>query len=235
MTMIRGRYVRPFPVGSAPGPVAALAEAYRDLLTMPDQAGERAAALARDQNLTAVGRKAALRAWAHEGPVAALTKGRAALQAGDRAIAEIRARMNTTAVDKGDFAGAVLRSDIRAWIRGMSPPERTAMLAVGDYNPNITAALLEAPPELSGLSPEQHATLSSREVIARNPAEAAEIAKIEEAMLAVVDADRATTITLETDAGIRPSEVNEALGGQTLSQRLAALLNEEPQHESDAA
>lgn len=229
MTITRGRYIRPFPRGSAPGPVAALAEAYRALLAMPEQTAAKAGDLARDPNLTAVGRKTTLRSWAQTGPVEALRKGRTALEAGDRAIAEIKARMTGATVDKSDFAGAMVRSDIRKWIAAMPPAERVARLATGECDPATVTAILEAPPELSGLSPEQHSALATREIIAKNPEEAELIAKIEEAMGAVADADRATTLTLEADAGLRASEISEALGGQTLSQRLAAMIGEEPE------
>ena len=228
MTMTRGRYIRPFPTGSAPGPVAALAESYRALLAMPEASATRASEFASDQNLTPVGRKAALRSWAQSGPIEALRKARAALTAGDRAIAETRAKMNTALVDKGDFAGAVLRSDIRKWVNAMPPAQRSAMLATGEYDPQIAAAILEAPAALSGVSEKQHSALFNSETVAKHPEEAAIIAHIEEAMGAVADADVATTSALRADAGFLEHEIEEALGAQTLSQRSAAMIGDEP-------
>jgi hypothetical protein len=235
MTMIRNRYVRPFPTGSAPAPVDGLAESYRALLAMPEASATRASEFARDQNLTPVGRKAALRSWAQAEPIEALRKARAALTAGDRAIAETRAKMNTALVDKGDFAGAVLRSDIRKWVNAMPPAQRSAMLATGEYDPQIAAAILEAPAALSGVSEKQHAALFNSETVAKHPEEAAIIAHIEEAMGAVADADVATTSALRADAGFLKHEIEEALGAQTLSQRIAAMIEEEPADVSEAA
>jgi hypothetical protein len=235
MTMTRGRYVRPFPVGSAPAPVDGLAEAYRSLLAMPESSAAKVSNLANDQNLTPLGRKSALRSWAQAEPIEALRKARAALAAGDRAIAETRAKMSTALVDKGDFAGAVLRSDIRKWVNAMPPAQRSAMLATGEYDPQTAAAILEAPAALSGVSADQHAALFNRETVAKHPEEAAIIAHIEEAMGAVADADVATTSALRTDAGLLSHEIEEALGAQTLSQRIAAMIEEEPAEVSEAA
>lgn len=231
MTMTRGRYIRPFPTGSAPAPVDALAESYRALLAMPEASATRASEFASDQNLTPVGRKAALRSWAQAGPIEELRKGRAALAAGERAIAETRAKMNTEFVDKSDFAGAVVRSEIRTWVQNIPPAERAAMLLTREYDPQIAAAILEAPAALSGVSEKQHTALFESETVAKHPKEAAKIAHIEEAMEAVADADRATAAALRSDGGMLKHEIEEALGGQTLSQRLAARIAGEPDGE----
>lgn len=74
------------------------------------------------------------------------------------------ARSNTSAqhdtlrmlmIDKADVAGALRRREMRAWVCGLDPAKRNAMLVAGEFSAEVVLALLELPAEIIDLGDRQ--------------------------------------------------------------------------------
>lgn len=63
-----------------------------------------------------------------------------------------RASLSKPKIDPADVAAAVLRQDMRAYVRSLEPLQRAATLLNSKTDPAILAAVLEAPDVMSGLS-----------------------------------------------------------------------------------
>jgi hypothetical protein len=238
VSMRHGRAVMAFPLrpsGSnyvVPASLEGVLAGYKSLLSIADAALAKAEAVGRDGNLTPKGRTAAMRDWLRAEGAAALRQGVAALKTADDRRAAIRTKMAGAAIDKADVAGAMLRGEVRAWLRSLDPSKRTAMTLVDGLDPSIALAITEAPPELSGVTPEQRERLQTAALVALNPEAATELAEVESALEAVQSAMRAAKKTIQSAAGVASVEIDELLGGPSLGERLAALLVEEPVEES---
>jgi hypothetical protein len=218
-----GALVKVFPAGGLPEPAASLGAGYAALVALADAVVEKSAAIQGDPNLSATGRKAALKAWFRQEAVPQLKRaGDAKAQVADR-LAALKASMSTSEIDKGDLAGALLRQEIRAWLRGMEPAQRAGLLAVAPAD-QIAAAILEAPAELSGVTPNQKAALQEDALARANPEQVLAIRIAEEAGEAVESAEQAAMATLRDAVGLTAAELDEALGSPTLVERIRAKL-----------
>jgi len=184
--------------------------------------------LAGNRDFTQEGRRNRLRETFARDVVPALVAGQAALRAAENERTQIRERAEAAMVtDRTDVVGAMLRSEIRTWLRGLEPGKRSAMLALpDDLSPDVALAIVEAPPELSGVPQGQREALRERAFIAQNPDAARTLERIDAAagaladMLAVVAAESGRITDLQ------PHEVAEAAGAPTLAQRIEERLNQ---------
>lgn len=242
VSMIRGRAVMQFDWPAAQKRHSAevfgtLARAFAEMNNAADASRAKLEALSGDPNFTQVGRQNQMREHLKAEAVPALRKGREALRAAEDAVVALRAKMTGSSIDKADAAGAVLRSDLRRWLRDLDPAARNARVATNSLPREAVLAVLEAPAELSGFTPDQKSRLEANAIIAMHPEEAQQIAEIEEAIAAVVSAERAASLTLQADTGAGREEIEQMLGGTTLSERIKALMGEddESEPESEAA
>lgn len=228
-----GHYVAPFPLRKAgdglglscPPSLTRLLDAYRDLNSSAEGASARAGALKTDQNFTAQGRAAQMRDHFGQANLPALQKGRAAVAEARQKVAGLRAKMTAGSIDKTDAAGALMRQEIRTWLRNMPHAQRNAMLAMDDLHPVAALAIIEAPiPEMSGVTAKQREGMEARAIAALHPAEFAEVAELEAAIDAVSSAEDHATRTAVKECGLQDYEIGEALGDPTLTERIAAML-----------
>lgn len=224
VTMLHGRAVRPFPQHRAGAQVAKLAESYRGLLSLAERAKAKAAEVAADPNLSDQGRKTAMQAWFKAEALPTLSGGKNAINGADADIFGVKAVMTRFAPDKTDIAGAMVRAQTRDWLRSMPPAARTALLTAPEIDPGITLAIAEAPPALSGVTPAQADRLATAALAALNPNEMATIAGIEEAAVAVADAQRMAMLTVSEAAGLTPDQIEVEMGGKSWSERIRAAL-----------
>lgn len=240
-TIQRGRAIRKFPLrpsGAAfavPAHLSAALETYRQLVDTSEGIELKARSIAQDPDLTPVGRRNHLRGWAQGEGLAPLKAGVAALSAIESELNDRRAKMKPPEVDRTDVVGALLRQEIRGWLRSMPIAQRTGLLNAPDISPSIAQAITEAPRELSDVSPEQHARLSERAALIANPDIAREIDELEEASEAVASAIRAAKMGLKESAGLLEHEVNDLLGAPTLGERILQRLQGEGEVEDHAA
>lgn len=151
-----------------------------------------------------------------------------ALAAAERERETIRAGMTST-IDRTDVAGAMLRAELRTWLRGLSDAQRNKLMLQGemaqaDMDPRIALAVVEDPSALSGVTPAQHQRLADRALAALHPEGAARLAEIDVAAEAVSDAYGAARLTIESATGCGPGTIDEAAGAPSLGERLRARL-----------
>jgi hypothetical protein len=117
----------------------------------------------------------------------------------DKINATLTARRNALSpfavpIDKTDANTAALRTELRAYLRGMNPMERLAAMR-GNVDEATASAILSAPPQLSGLSPDQHAAFYETRLRQRHP----------EKLAALEAATAATKLVARTLAAARSS------------------------------
>jgi hypothetical protein len=227
MTIHHGHYVPPFPSQRTGKEIPVLAEAYRGLNVAAEAIVARQAELADDPNFTKAGKKAQLQAWVRDHGVPALKKAREAVAAAEASARTIQANLSRSTVDKTDVAGAMIRSEVRARLQKMDDATRVAMLQAPGLDPTTAAAILEAPPWLSGVTADQHSRIMAAQLAVANPEAVESITGIEEAADAVAGAHRATMRVIMAETGLLPFELEQALDAPTLSQRLAEQLAED--------
>lgn len=74
-----------------------------------------------------------------------------------------RARLVPEAPNSGDLIGEMRRGEIRAWLRGLTLSERVKH-AVSSTDPEIVAAIVHAPSEISGLPAQVHGAVVDKVV-----------------------------------------------------------------------
>lgn len=130
-----------------------------------------AAEVGKDAKLSPIGRVDAVRKAAKE----AAAKLRDAEARAAAELADLRAdhaKLTQMPADKADLARAVLRMEIRQWLRAMPAGERIVTLTGENADPAILDAALSGPPALAGLTPETVDTVRARYIEKVHPAEA---------------------------------------------------------------
>lgn len=222
--MLHGRYVRAFPHTRTGDQIAPLAEGYRGLLALADTAQEAVAAIKSDPNLTDQGKRNALATWAKQHAAPALNTARARVASAAQSAEGIRGLMRKVGPDKTDVAGAIVRMQTRDWLRSLEPAARTAMLAAPDLDPSVALAISEAPPALSGVTPDQAERIAKAALVATYPQEVERIEGIEEASRAVADAEGLVVKMLTKALSMTPRDLAETMGDATLADRFRAVL-----------
>jgi hypothetical protein len=100
--------------------------------------------LERSGHLTPAGLQDRLRKSAAASVVPELKKGRGKLIAARSAVAAKRAELMAPTIDKSDVAAALVRRELREYMRGLPVPERMSLLLQGD-DPRLMVAYLELP------------------------------------------------------------------------------------------
>lgn len=192
----------------------ALRDSFAELRCTVDKTVTRLDEIVTDANLSDQGKKAAARKFLEENAAGALKKAASAIQRAEVVKAKLRDEAAVSSIDKADLAGAVLRSEIRAWVRSLDEAKRAAMLTVHeDLDLTIAAAIQEAPAALSGVTQEQHERLCERAVLAYNPDLARKVAEVDATCQAVSDMARALTKSLTTgSSGLTELDVRWAAG-----------------------
>jgi hypothetical protein len=229
VTMKHGRAIRQFDwdakAKNSPT-IREIHDAVRALMEIADASQKTADELARSNEYTPEGRKARMREFVQSKASPALKAGAEALRGAEVGKDGLRILMDVQGpnIDKMDAAGAMRRWEIRQWLRGLPDGKRTAMLTVPDeLDPEIAAAITETIPDLSGTTVEQHGRMKARALFAQHPDVARDIANIDEAAETLADTVRMTRKTLEK-AGIASTDIDQAMGIQTMSERIAERL-----------
>lgn len=206
------------------GPIwATMGGAFADLVRTAEAASAKLDELAADPHLTIEGRRAGFVTWFKANAVAPLAKARDAFAAADAEIAATREKMVGAEIDRTDLAGALVRQEIRGWLRSLEPAARNARILTGLAKEEI-AAIIEAPAALTGVTADQKAKIEADHVTSRHPAETARIAAVDEAKTALATAERAAVLAITASgSGITTETVAQALGKPSLAAKLAAM------------
>ena len=192
------RTIRKAPGGKSEGPVCgiwdiqtrpgtradALKSVYMSALNSVDAAEARKASALSSGKYTAEGAKSDVLAFAAQKLAPVLHRGRQVVESAKREVAERRAALKPAPIDKTDFAGALLRSEMRGWLASKSQKERDEFVRdnLDKLDPEMARAFTEMPAEVSGISPVQRDLLADRALEAAHPGELAEITQLERAI-----------------------------------------------------
>lgn len=169
----------PFGAGS----VARAKGVLESVLTASDQLAARAAEIDKDANLSAIGKNAAKKTFVGKATKVALNLADIELRAARADLNNWRARIQPTlAVDKTDVAAALLRSESRALLRGMTHAERAKLLLENGADQRLFDAVFEAPDFMSGVTPDVRSAMVERAIESKHPEHLASIAATEAAV-----------------------------------------------------
>lgn len=214
---------------------AQLAGAYSHLNSMADALAQKREALARDERLTPVGRREALADFVKSIGVEAMRKASGALDHAASLRKSIKAQMVPKGYDKTDIAGAMVRSEIRTWLRGLSPESKSALFAMDDLSPEVATAIYEAPAELSGLSPATKDAIHEKVIAASYPEQAHQARDLEHASQVIRGAVRAAFVLATDGTGVTPPDLDNLVGGDTKLSAIARAGDLLPLEDAEAA
>jgi hypothetical protein len=168
--------------------------AFKKIRQLSEEVSKHRQSVEAPGTLNARGITEAIRGFAASKVVPELRRQQYRLEKAEKALAERRLRLGVPVPDKTDTAGAMLRAEVRSYLRELEPAERTALLMV---NPSalVVSAVFEAPNFLSGVSDELRA--QAEQAIVENSAPD-DLAKIEEEREAIGVAGMGLEIAVRT-------------------------------------
>jgi hypothetical protein len=139
------------------------------------------AELERQGTLTPKGIADVLRDFADKGPTPELRRTREKIDQVKADLKTAREQLARPKIDPSDVAAAMLRQEMRGYLRSLSPSERAGVLLSGK-DPALLAAALEAPDALSGLTPDVRAKAVDINLELHHAAEVATFAETEDGL-----------------------------------------------------
>jgi hypothetical protein len=133
-----------------------------------DEVREHFLQLANDPNLSPAGRTVALRKYLKSEVMPAFRQAREGLKKTQADVQAERAKIGEIKIDRSDVVSAMLRAEVRTWLRGLSPAVALSAL-IEQKDSLIMAAVLEAPAVLSGVPEAAVGDIRERLVAQQNP------------------------------------------------------------------
>jgi len=183
-------------------PVRAALDAALDAA---DAVTAKHSALAKNEKLSALGRLDDVRGFVSKSTAPAVHRARAVANKTRADLATWKARLQPPAPDRGDMAAAVLRSEMRQHLRGLSTGGRMALLLAENPDPTLLQAALEAPNFSSGLTDSLRAQMLEHYAAAKHPNDLAEIGQVEDA-IELLTAATETALNAAKSASEFPSD-----------------------------
>ena len=142
----------------------------------------------------------AVRSFAAANVVPELRRQQFRIERRAKMLQEKRLRLGVPKPDPTDIAGAMLRGEIRSYLRSLDAAKLTAMLSV-DIDATVVAAVFEAPGFLTGVSPELRARVEELVIEKTHPEEVAQIDEELEALRTIAIAVETSVKEVKTEAG----------------------------------
>lgn len=159
MSVIEALKSRWHPEWSSRVDLRPLETAFRHAVHFAESIPNHRAEVAQPGTLSAKGIADAVRSRAAEKVVPELRRAAWEVEKAGNDLTNQRLRLAVPKPDKADVAGAVLRSEIRTFLRGMSQGERVGAVMT---DPEFLVAAFEGPAALSGLTNDLRAELEER-------------------------------------------------------------------------
>jgi hypothetical protein len=196
-------------------------------LNAQDAVRDRHATLAKNQHLSPIGRLDDVRSFVAKSTAPAIHGARAAAKSMRDDLIKQKASLQPAAPDPSNVSAAVLRSEMRTMLRGLSTSARTALLVSQNPDPTLVQAVLEAPSFSSGISDDVRARLLEFIVNRDHPKELEAIAQAEEAV-EVLEAATGMTYLAAKLVSDFPSEkvLNDFIDANAPAMRSAADLGD---------
>jgi len=206
-----GSYVGLWDIQAKPGStVKRLEQVYLSALDSVDAVEGRKAESAKSGKFTADGLKAdALQFAVQLSPT--FSRGRHQIAAAKREAAELRSKVKLQPADKTDLVSAMLRAEMRDFLRSKPQSERDAYIRANaeKLDPQMALAVMEVPAELSGISVVQRDSLIERALEAQHGDALKEVQELERA---IEIAERAVNLGRDEiikEAGADPHQFNQ--------------------------
>jgi hypothetical protein len=135
--------------------------------------------------------------------IPSLHRARTTIKKAKAEVTERKSKLKVEGPDKSDVAAAFRRMEIRTFIREMKSDEQTQFFAgYGDKLPaEVAKAILEIPPEFSGVPKSRHDLMMTRALEAQHGVEIAKISELEEAIAAAESAVETGRDEVRLEAG----------------------------------
>jgi hypothetical protein len=170
--------------------LARLEAAYMSGLDAVDRVEVRAASNKTSGKLTREGTRDDVLNYALNSLIPDLQKARMTIKRAKAEVTERKSKLKIEGPDPSDIAAAFRRMEIRTRLREMKSDDQAKYFAsLSDNLPaEVAMAILELPPEYSGVTAPQHERLAQHALAARYGTEIAETAELEEAISAAESA-----------------------------------------------
>jgi hypothetical protein len=210
ITGMTGKTSRPIPLwtfepAEPRTTLARLEAAYQISLDAIDRAEERTLQSTASGSFTVEGVKADVLSYALNNLVPGLHRARLAIKKAKAEAAERRSRLRVEGPDKTDIAAAFRRMEIRTLLRDMKRDDQARYFAgLGDNLPaEVASAILELPPEFSGVPKTRHDLIAASALQRQHGPEIAEIAELEDAIAAAESAVETGRDEVRLECGIQ--------------------------------
>jgi hypothetical protein len=170
--------------------LARLEAAYMTALASVDSIAERKRSNAANGKFTPEGVKDDALSFALNGLIPNLHKARMTIKRAKAEVADRKSKLKLDAPNPTDIAAAFRRMEIRTFLRDMKSDEQAKYFATHSDNlpAEVAMAILELPPEYSGVTAPQHERLTQHVLALHHGPEIAETAELEEAIAAAESA-----------------------------------------------
>jgi hypothetical protein len=199
--------------------LARLQDAYLAGLNCVDQAEMREQTNKTNKMFTPDGARDDLMKFVWTDLVPTFHKARMTIAKARQELAERRAKLTLPTSDPQDLAAALRRREIRDHFKSMDDAQQRHFFSGADIPSEVLAAVLEMPPQFSGVPSERYSHIRERALQSRHGPEIAETAELEVAIAASESA-------VETGR----DEVRRIVGGITQQEFDAAAAHIEAKH-----
>jgi hypothetical protein len=128
-------------------------------------------------------------------------------------VGERKSKLKVEGPDKSDVAGAFRRMEIRTFLREMKGDDQKNYFARHGENlpTEVALAILEMPPEFSGVPKSRHDLLTERALTAQHGPDITEIAELEEAIAAAESAVETGRDEVRLEVGVHDEKLLKAI------------------------
>jgi hypothetical protein len=143
--------------------------------------------------------------------VPSLHRARQTVKLAKAEVAELRASVKPAGTDKTDLVSAMLRAEMRDWLRSKSQSERDAYLIkrIEKLDPQMALAVMQMPAEITGVSPLQRDALIERTMQAVHGQTIAQIQELERGIELAERSVEASRDEIRRETGVDPKTFNE--------------------------
>ncbi|MCW2110270.1 hypothetical protein [Bradyrhizobium elkanii] len=207
----RNHDIRMWDLKSKPGTsVERLEKAYVEALAAVDLSESIGRQLQADARFTEQGREDQHRSHILNKGVPIFHHGRRTISRARQELDEMRGRLTLPKADPTDAAGAIARMEIRTWLRSLPQGERDKVTRAENVDPQIRAAIIEAPAVMTGVA-DSHLSLLKEHVLREvHGSLLDEITELTAAIDIAASAVEAGRDSARIDTGMTAEQFNEA-------------------------
>lgn len=182
------------------------ARAYKTSLNAVTSLKIKANGLRHSGKFSETGLQEEVRAYAKAETVPALKQSAQLIEQIRTGLAERRAKLAIPTPDPTNAAQAMVRSEMRGWLRTLSGPQRMAALLAETADERMLQAAIEAPAIMSGLTEDDIEKVQANRLQVKHGPELARIDELSEAVDVAGSAVQISLYELRKDAGFNAND-----------------------------